>query len=229
MTAIPRISRPVNSALSALGASSLEQVAGRSEREIASLHGMGPRGMRILREAMREAGLAFRPAERSLARHQRMVCFDDGLDRFQMRAAGIALREGHVLVHRAVHEAFWSLPGGRVEQGEASTETLFREMQEELLVDVEVGPLAFVLESFFPNIGQQFHEIGFYHRMTVPESFPFAPDGVVCHTIFDAVMLEFRWVRASESALGEAAFHPARLRPFIASPQTGTMHIIDRD
>jgi 8-oxo-dGTP pyrophosphatase MutT (NUDIX family) len=36
---------------------------------------------------------------------------------FQMRVAGLGFRNGHVLVHRAVHEPFWTFPGGRAEMG----------------------------------------------------------------------------------------------------------------
>jgi 8-oxo-dGTP pyrophosphatase MutT (NUDIX family) len=60
---------------------------------------------------------------------------------FQMRIAGLAFRDGHVLVHRATHEAFWTFPGGRAEMGETSEETLTREMVEELGVTASVGPL----------------------------------------------------------------------------------------
>ncbi|MGO7859747.1 NUDIX domain-containing protein, partial [Rhizobium ruizarguesonis] len=52
--------------------------------------------------------------------------------------AGLGFRDGHVLVHRAVHEPFWTVPGGRAEIGETSEETLKREMVEELGVEVTV-------------------------------------------------------------------------------------------
>ena len=54
---------------------------------------------------------------RPVQRHDRMVCFDDATDRFQMRAAAIALRNGRVLVQNLVGVANCFLPGGRIEQG----------------------------------------------------------------------------------------------------------------
>lgn len=164
---------------------------------------------------------------RAAQRHNRMVCFDDGVDRFQMRAAGIAIEDGHVLIHRAVHETFWTLPGGRIEQGETSAETMLREMREELLVDVEIEPLAIVVESFFADIGQQFHEIGFYHTMRLPAGFSRAR-GAICHTIEDGVMLEFRWVPADVASLAEWSFFPQLLRPHIAT-RGPLLHIVDRE
>ncbi len=163
----------------------------------------------------------------TLLRHKRMVCFDDGVDRFQMRAAGIALEGGYVLIHRAIHEDFWTLPGGRVEQGETSTQTMQREMLEELLVEAEIGPLAILMESFFEDIGQQFHEIGFYHTMRLPPGFSRIRDEI-CHTIVDGVTLEFRWVPADAASLVHWNFFPRPLREHITT-RGSLLHIIDRE
>lgn len=164
----------------------------------------------------------------STVRHGRMICFDDGPDRFQMRAAGIALRDGHVLLQRGSGDAHWALPGGRMEQGETSAETLQREMQEELLQVVEVSPLAFLVESFFGDAERRFHEIGFFHRMVVPSAFPFRLDGI-CHRINDGVEVEFAWLPADEASLTLAPFYPAPLRPLIGTLQAGLVHLVDHE
>ena len=49
-----------------------------------------------------------------------------------MRIAGLGFSNGHVLVHRAKHESFWTFPGGGAEIGETSEQTLVREMEEVL-------------------------------------------------------------------------------------------------
>jgi 8-oxo-dGTP pyrophosphatase MutT (NUDIX family) len=165
---------------------------------------------------------------RDVVRHDRMVCFDDGVDRFQMRAAGIVLEDGHVLIHRAIHEDFWTFPGGRIEQGESSTQTLIREMREELLVEAEIGPLAIVMESFFEDIGQQFHEIGFYHTMQLPQGFS-RLRGEVCHSIVDGVALEFRWVPADAASLAQWDLFPGPLRAHVARDGKPVLHIVDRE
>ena len=68
---------------------------------------------------------------RPVLRHDKMVCFDDGADRFQMRAAAIAIRNGRVLVQNLSGNPTTFLPGGRIEQGEGSADTLVREIEEE--------------------------------------------------------------------------------------------------
>jgi hypothetical protein len=53
------LAKPAQRALANAGVASLEDLAGRSEPGIASLHGMGPDAMRVLREAMAARGLTF--------------------------------------------------------------------------------------------------------------------------------------------------------------------------
>ena len=132
---------------------------------------------------------------------RKMVRLDSGTRRFNFRIAGLAFREGHVLVHRATHEAFWTFPGGRAEIGEASEETLKREMREELGVDVTIERLLWTVENFFRYEERDYHEIGFYYRMSLPGSFPFHPSAIV-HTNRDGKNdLEFKWVAATTPAL----------------------------
>ncbi len=60
-TALPRIGRPATRALEQIGVTTLEQVADRSEADLLALHGVGPRAVRILHEALADLGLTFRP------------------------------------------------------------------------------------------------------------------------------------------------------------------------
>ncbi|MFB9677511.1 helix-hairpin-helix domain-containing protein [Streptosporangium vulgare] len=53
------IGRPARRALAAAGRTTLAQVAAMSERELLRLHGMGPKAVGRLREALAERGLAF--------------------------------------------------------------------------------------------------------------------------------------------------------------------------
>ncbi len=48
----PTIGRPATRALLAAGISTLDQVAARTDEELLALHGVGPRAVRILREAI---------------------------------------------------------------------------------------------------------------------------------------------------------------------------------
>lgn len=165
----------------------------------------------------------FRPAQR----HQHMVCFDDGADRFQIRAGGIALRNGRVLVQNVSGDPVSTIPGGRIDQNEASGEALVREYQEEFGLDVTLGPLAFVIESFFPEKSSAFHEIGFYYPILAPEQLPYH-DFEICHRFREgSVEIEYRWVEVTPKALGAVLLMPPALRTQLAAMPETTLHLTD--
>lgn len=59
----PKTSNPARSALHAAGYTRLEQLTQVTEAELLKLHGMGPKAIRILREALAERGLTFKREE----------------------------------------------------------------------------------------------------------------------------------------------------------------------
>jgi ADP-ribose pyrophosphatase YjhB (NUDIX family) len=71
----------------------------------------------------------------------------------------LVVEDGRLLVNR--HEDRLALFGGRVERGERARAALVRELDEELGMQAEIGPLAFVLE----NIYEDRHELGLYYQV----------------------------------------------------------------
>jgi 3-methyladenine DNA glycosylase AlkD len=70
---LPKTSAPAESALIAHGVTTLAELARHSEGEIAGLHGMGPKALRILKEAMSERGLSFAKAAAKPAAQRTVV------------------------------------------------------------------------------------------------------------------------------------------------------------
>ncbi|KJS08801.1 MAG: DNA mismatch repair protein MutT [Hoeflea sp. BRH_c9] len=158
---------------------------------------------------------------------RRTIRFNDKGRRFNARVAGLALRDGFLLIHREVHEPFWTIPGGTAEMGEDSRTTLVREMQEELGVDVTVGRLLFLVENFFTFGKRAWHEIGWYYLMDLPSSFPFSTDGGIIHEIVDGKnRLEFKWVPATRASLEALPLPPVFLASRIEVLPETTEHII---
>lgn len=58
---LPKIGQPATRALAQIGCVRLDQVATMSERDLLALHGVGPKAVRILRDALAERGMAFAP------------------------------------------------------------------------------------------------------------------------------------------------------------------------
>lgn len=56
---LPPIGRPANSALLSIGAASLAEVARIGRARLLAMHGIGPKAVRILAEAMDERGIDF--------------------------------------------------------------------------------------------------------------------------------------------------------------------------
>ena len=59
-TPLPKISAPATRALAGIGVTTVEGLAGHTERELLALHGFGPKAIRILRPVMDAHGVRFR-------------------------------------------------------------------------------------------------------------------------------------------------------------------------
>ena len=79
----------------------------------------------------------------------------------QVATRCILIRGGRLLVQRG-KKGHLRLPGGRVTDAETAVRCLEREMMEELAMDVVVGKLLYIVESFYQNRRRLVHEIGFY-------------------------------------------------------------------
>jgi len=56
---LPRIGKPATRALLEAGIATLSHVSTLSEAELLAMHGMGPKALRILREALEMRGMTF--------------------------------------------------------------------------------------------------------------------------------------------------------------------------
>jgi hypothetical protein len=61
---LPRIGQPALRALAGAGIQKLEQLTSFSEGELKQLHGMGPKALGILRQALADQGLSFADEKR---------------------------------------------------------------------------------------------------------------------------------------------------------------------
>ena len=98
----------------------------------------------------------------------RLQCEKDG-NGFNVRAAGVVIRDRRLLLHWKDHESMWTLPGGRVEFGETAEVTVAREMEEELGAKAQELRLLWVVEHFFDlSDARRWHQIGYYFHATLP-------------------------------------------------------------
>ena len=69
----------------------------------------------------------------------------------------VVVKDGKALIVKRAHEprkGEWSLPGGRVELGEALIDAVRREIKEETGLDIAVGPIVEVLDRVHHHDGR---------------------------------------------------------------------------
>lgn len=155
-----------------------------------------------------------------------MISFEEHGMRFNYRAAAIVLHDGCVLVHRAEHEDFWALPGGRVEVCEASAETIRRELYEELGVEARAERLVWIAESFFEDRGVRCHELGLYFLVTLAPDTPLYRQREPFYGDENGLRLVFAWAPLDQLDSLPLPLHPIFLRQGLASLPATVAHIV---
>ena len=161
-----------------------------------------------------------------------MIFFDRGVRRFSHRVVGVCVDDGHVLLHRAESDDFWSLPGGRVELMEPSAAALRREFREELGVDVAIRRLLWVVENFFGTAPAEVHELGLYYLVALVDRPDLGDKLASIHGIEDvgpavSAPLIFRWFPLD--ALSSLRLYPTFLREGLRSLPETIQHVVHRD
>ena len=84
--------------------------------------------------------------------------------KLNIRAAVVIIHNNKILVHRNTKSDHYALLGGRVEIGEASEETVKREVLEETGKEIEITGYVSTIENFFEMKGSKYHEILFAYK-----------------------------------------------------------------
>ena len=83
------------------------------------------------------------------------LSLDVGDYKLNIRAAGVIIHNNKILIHKNVNEDHCCIPGGRIEIGENSKETIKREIKEEMGKEVEVKRYLATIENFFEFRGKK--------------------------------------------------------------------------
>ena len=116
---IPNIGAPAMRALTHEGYTTLKQLTKLSEAELAQLHGVGPKAVRILKETLKANGLSFKPAKvgETLKKKVSPISRTDAVDEFlrglrhPLKAEIEAVRVIIKSVHKDINEEVkWKAP-----------------------------------------------------------------------------------------------------------------------
>ncbi|MBX3636617.1 MAG: NUDIX domain-containing protein [Rubrivivax sp.] len=156
-----------------------------------------------------------------------MLSFVSNDHRFHLRAAALVLDDGHLLLHRADGDRFWSLPGGRVEPGEAAAQAVCRELMEEVGEAVVADGLLAVVEYFFVHQGERQHELGLYFGVRLAAGSRLRRKDRDHAGIEGTRTLTYRWLACSE--LPAVDLRPSFLAPWLAAGRPGFVHVVHHD
>ncbi|TWS94550.1 NUDIX hydrolase [Streptococcus sp. sy018] len=84
---------------------------------------------------------------------------------FGVRATGLLVKDEKLLLVKSPEGKYCTL-GGAIQVGETTEAAIRREILEEIGIEVEVGPLAFVVENQFELGSQAYHQIEFHYLLT---------------------------------------------------------------
>ncbi|MGK8209071.1 NUDIX hydrolase [Burkholderia cenocepacia] len=156
-----------------------------------------------------------------------MISFDAGSHRFNLRAAAVIVQREYVLLHRGDGDDFWSLPGGRVEPGEAAADTIVREMHEEVGARVRAGKMLCIAENFYDWDGRRYHEIGLYFDASLEAGSPLLDVTATHRGAEPDKGLTFAWF--ARDRLADIDVQPAFLRELLNTDRVALAHVVQHD
>ena len=100
-----------------------------------------------------------------------MVEFDVDNVHFNFRTSAIALSHDgkRILMTTKKDMNYYTLPGGRVNGGEDTSQTIRRKFREELDIDIEVTAIKLIVETFFKLKGKDYHELQYFYIIKILE------------------------------------------------------------
>lgn len=134
--------------------------------------------------------------------------------KLNIRAAGIIIHDNKVLTHKTINKDHYCLPGGRVEIGESSEQTIKREIQEELGKKVEILGYVATIENFFEMENKKYHEIYFLYRIEFADE----EDKKINYTMHNSEgkeYLRYEWIEVDK--IDECNLLPKCLKDIVKS------------
>lgn len=139
--------------------------------------------------------------------------FSDEQNICNFRSVGVLARDGKILVQRDEDGTEYALPGGHVNIGETSEQTLVREYKEETGADIVCDRLLWVEESFWKWGRRDAHTIAFYYAISLAEA-DAIPDTGTFFSQKDNCKVILSWMPVEQ--LKEVTIYPGFLKDKLA-------------
>lgn len=151
---------------------------------------------------------------------------------FSYRVAGVLIHNNRILLQRPINDSAYALPGGHVELGETTEETLIREFKEEINTNITVASLQWVGEIFFPwsSGNKPCHQICLYYKIELADDKCIPMEGAFWGTeqLEDgSFKLEFLWVDINR--ICDIELYPVDAKRLIAEGFHGVKHFVYKE
>lgn len=145
--------------------------------------------------------------------------------KLNIRAGGVIIHNNKILTHRNINKDHYCLPGGRIEIGESSEQTIKREIYEELGKEIEITGYLATIENFFEVENKKYHEIYFLYRIEFIKNEDKKIDYTM-HNIEGKEYLQYEWLDLDK--IEEYNILPGCLKEVLKSRNFPT-HVINDD
>ncbi len=145
---------------------------------------------------------------------------------FHGRACGIIRQENKFLIMKVNKTSYYHIPGGHIEIGENSKQTVIREIKEEIGCDIEEISLFAVQENFWTRDNKKCHGIEFYYIIQPKQYLQMIDYEKVEIDKGEEKLLEFKWVNSEE--LKDIDLRPSNIRNMLINEEylKGLTHIV---
>lgn len=141
------------------------------------------------------------------------------------RVSAVIRNGNKILVHHGIKKDHYTLPGGRVKDGESTITALKREIKEEMGFDTEyVKPFSFI-ENFFEMNDKNYHELLVTHELKFIDKEVYKKQRIEPIEEEKKGKLEFAWMDIEE--LQNVTFLPQKLLEYLKKDSKEFVHIIN--
>lgn len=148
---------------------------------------------------------------------------------FSYRVAGVLVRDGKILLQKPKEDNY-ALIGGHIKCMETAADTLIREYQEEIKVDIEIERLMAMGEIFFPWGKRPCHQISLYYKIHLKDTASIPLEGIFGgYDDFGNPRedIDFCWVPLEELEKGIIVY-PQELIPYILKGSEEVVHFVSK-
>ena len=144
---------------------------------------------------------------------------------FNVRAAGVLVKDNMLLLQKDIGGSEYALPGGQVRFCEEAKNALEREFIEETGAKIQTGKLMWTEECFWTMNGADRHTITFYFEVFDTENaLPAVPDKFVPQNDNPNVV----WGFVPIAALDNITVYPSFLARALSKTAPGILHFITK-